>query len=98
MLTAQNKWRVADGTADESQLLVNQLDTAVGVPKSAVLVGGTVTVADTALKATSTILYNRSVLGGTPGHLSYAITAGTNVIFTSSSATDTSTLVYVVRY
>lgn len=57
---------------------------------------GTATVSLTSIKATDTVMYWRSTLGGTPGHLSYAITAGTGVVFTSSSSTDTSTIVYTV--
>jgi len=63
---------------------------------SAVLVGGTVTVANTDIADTNNIIYNRSVTGGTPGHLSYVINAGTSIVFTSSSAADTSTIVYQI--
>jgi hypothetical protein len=61
---------------------------------SAVLVGGTVTVPMPLAAATDIIVYTRSTTGGTPGHLSYVINAGVSVVFTSSSGTDTSTLVF----
>lgn len=63
---------------------------------SAVLVAGSATVSNTTLADTDIVVYERSTLGGTPGHLSYAITAGTSLVFTSSSSSDTSTITYTV--
>ena len=62
------------------------------------LVTGTKAVADTKVTATSVVIFNRHVPGGTVGHLSYAVSAGVGVTFTSSSATDTSSLTYVIYY
>lgn len=63
---------------------------------SAVLVGGTVTVANTNIAAGDRILVVRSTTGGTEGHLSYTINAGVSFTINSSSGTDTSTVVYVI--
>jgi len=63
---------------------------------SAVLVGGTVTVANTNIGASDRILVIRSTTGGTEGHLSYTISGLTSFTINSSSATDTSTVVYVI--
>lgn len=60
------------------------------------LSGGTATVSSTTIAATDTVMYWRSTVGGTPGHLSYAINAGTSIVFTSSGGSDTSTIVYTV--
>lgn len=60
---------------------------------TAVLVTGTVTVANTSVTASSRIAHWRQVTGGTLGHLSVGtITAGTSFVINSSSATDTSTV------
>jgi len=87
-------------TSVQSQINMLTLDVAVGqlyTVGTATLAGsGTATVANTKIKATDTIIYNRTTLGGTPGHLSYAINAGTSIVFTSSSTTDTSTIAYVI--
>lgn len=63
---------------------------------TAVLVGGTVTVANTNISTTDRILYVRSTTGGTPGHLSYTITNATSFTINSSSGTDTSTVAYFI--
>ena len=62
------------------------------------LVTGTKAVADTKVTATSKVIFNRRAVGGTVGHLSYAVSAGVGVTFTSSSATDTSSLTYIIYY
>jgi hypothetical protein len=63
----------------------------------AVLVGGTVTVANTSVTANSRILLTSQVPGGTPGSLGVsARTAGTSFTITSSSALDTSTVAYLL--
>ena len=74
----------------------NILDNACGLTGSAVLSGGTIAVANTAALASDTLLFNRSLTGGTVGHLSYVITPGTGYTFNSSAGTDTSTIVYQV--
>ena len=92
-------WEVDDCEVDAYKLFLQDLDTRLGSAVntySATLVGGTVTVANTAIKSTNKIIFNRSTLGGTAGHLSYTINAGTSIVFTSSSGTDTSTIVYQI--
>lgn len=63
---------------------------------SAVLVAGTVTVANTNISTTDRILVVRSTTGGTAGHLSYTITNATSFTINSSAGGDTSTVVYVI--
>jgi hypothetical protein len=64
---------------------------------TAVLVGGTVTVADAQLTANSLIFLTSQVNGGTPGFLRItAKTAATSFVITSSSGTDTSTVAWMV--
>lgn len=63
---------------------------------SAVLVAGTVTVANTSVNATTLIFLSRSTTGGTVGHLSYTVINGTSFTINSSSATDTSTINYLL--
>ena len=59
------------------------------------LVTGTKVVANSYVTANSLILLSRSLTGGTLGHLSYTATAGSFTI-NSSSATDTSTIIYFI--
>lgn len=62
-----------------------------------VLVGGTVTVADTSITATSLISVQHETLGGTPGALFIsAKVVGTSFDISSTSALDTSTVAYQV--
>lgn len=63
---------------------------------SATLVGGTVTVSNTIVTASSIIMLTRRVSGGTPGYLTYTRTAGTSFTVTSTSGTDTSTFDYII--
>lgn len=63
---------------------------------SATLVAGTVTVANTNIAAADRIFIQRITPGGTPGHLSYAISAGVNFTINSSDAADTSTVGYFI--
>jgi hypothetical protein len=63
---------------------------------SAVLVAGTVTVANTSVTAATLAFLSRSVAGGALGHLSYTVVAGTSITINSSSATDTSTINYLL--
>lgn len=63
----------------------------------ATLVGGTVTVANTSVTATTDIQLTSQVDGGTPGWLRVsARTAGTSFTITSSSGTDTSTVAWLM--
>jgi hypothetical protein len=64
---------------------------------TAVLVAGSVVVADTAVTANSRILLTSQADGGAPGFLRVsARVAGTSFTITSSSATDTSTVAYEI--
>lgn len=63
---------------------------------SAVLVAGTVTVANTNIASNDLIIYSRSTTGGTEGTLSYTISAATSFTITSSNGADTSTIAYFI--
>ena len=64
---------------------------------TAILVGGTKTVANTSVTANSRIDHWRQVAGGTLGHLSVGtIVAGTSFVINSSSNLDTSTIGYQI--
>jgi hypothetical protein len=64
---------------------------------TAVLVAGSAVVANTATTAVSRIHLTSQVDGGTPGFLRVSTrTAGTSFTITSSSATDTSTVAYLI--
>lgn len=62
---------------------------------TSVLVGGTKTISNNIITANSLVFLSRATLGGTPGHLSYTVSAGSLVI-NSSSATDTSTIIWFI--
>jgi hypothetical protein len=63
----------------------------------AVLVGGTVTVNTAEVQAGDRIQLTRTVTGGAVGHLTVgAIVAGTSLVITSSSGTDTSTIFWEI--
>jgi hypothetical protein len=63
---------------------------------TATLVGGTVTVAVASITATSRVMITRRTAGGTVGTLTYTVSAGTNFVVTSTSATDTSVIDYFI--
>jgi hypothetical protein len=64
---------------------------------TAVLVAGTVTVANTSITANSRIIVTSNLDGGTPGFLRVtAKVAGTSFTVTSSNAADTSTFAYEI--
>jgi hypothetical protein len=64
---------------------------------TATLVGGTVTVSDTAVTANSLVLVTCQTPGGTPGFLRVsARSAGASFTILSSSGTDTSVVGYVI--
>lgn len=70
-----------------------QVDSAGGYAGTAVLVGGTATVANANVTANSVILVTSQADGGTPGFLRIsARNAGVNFTITSSNAGDTSTV------
>jgi hypothetical protein len=59
----------------------------------ATLVGGTITVSNTSVTANTRIFVTRATAGGTLGHLSVGtVTPATSFVINSSSATDTSTV------
>ncbi|MFE5258228.1 right-handed parallel beta-helix repeat-containing protein [Streptomyces coelicoflavus] len=62
----------------------------------ATLVGGTVTVANTSVTATTRVAAFRQAPGGALGHLSAVADAGAGFTVDSSSATDTSTILWVL--
>lgn len=62
----------------------------------ATLVAGSVVVPHTNVTATSRIFVSRQAAGGAPGHLSVSRIAGTSFTITSSSATDTSTVAWLL--
>jgi hypothetical protein len=62
----------------------------------ATLVAGTVVVANATVEATALILLTRRVVGGTPGFLSYVRNAGVGFTINSTSATDTSTVGFLI--
>ncbi|MFD9276913.1 glycosyl hydrolase family 28-related protein [Streptomyces mirabilis] len=63
---------------------------------TATLVTGTVTVSNTSVTATTRIIVTRQGSGGTLGHLSTTRTAGTSFTIASSSATETSTVAWLL--
>lgn len=62
----------------------------------ATLASGTVTVANTSVTTNSRIFIQRRVSGGTIGHLTYTKSSGTSFTIASSSATDTSTVDWMI--
>lgn len=63
---------------------------------TATLVGGTITVSNTTVTANTHIHVTRQASGGTLGHLSVSRSAGVSFTITSSSATDTSTVAWLL--
>jgi hypothetical protein len=63
----------------------------------ATLVGGTVTVSNTSVTASTRIFTSRQTAGGTLGHLSIGtVVASTSFVINSSSATDTSVIAWLL--
>jgi ribosomal protein S2 len=84
-----------------SDLLAQAAGSAVGNGANtgeAVLVAGTVTVANTNITSTSLIFLTRRVLGGAVGNLSYVRNAGVSFVINSTSNTETSTVSYFILY
>jgi hypothetical protein len=66
---------------------------------TAILSGGTISVANALITANSKIRVFNNAAGGTPGALSVALTPGTGFAINSTSALDTSTIYYeIVNY
>ena len=63
---------------------------------TATLVAGTVTVTRQQITANSIVRISRRATGGTAGHLSVALTAGTSFTINSSSGSDTSTVLWEI--
>lgn len=63
---------------------------------TATLVAGTVTVTRQQITANSIVRVSRRATGGTAGHLSVALTAGTSFTINSSSGSDTSTVLWEI--
>lgn len=85
-----------DGNIDISfQAAKFRMDTGANAPVGeATLVGGTVTVNNTNVTATTLALLSRRVAGGTLGDLTYTRNAGVSFTINSTSGTDTSTISY----
>lgn len=63
----------------------------------ATLVGGTVTVSNTTITASTRVFMSRQTTGGTAGHLSLGtVVAGTSFVINSSSGTDTSVIAWLL--
>jgi hypothetical protein len=90
---------IPDVYCEDMTKFTTLVDAQLGRFKTVTLTAGSSgTISDPNIKSTSVILYQRSTAGGTLGHLSYAIVNGTSYTFTSSSNTDTSTIVYKIVY
>jgi len=63
---------------------------------TATLAAGSVTASNTAVTANSILLFSVTTPGGTQGNLSYTKVAGTSFTITSSSATDTSSIAWMI--
>ena len=89
-----------DCTASAGNVIINTAGKGLRVKEgsnarmgTATLAGGTISIANTSITATTRILYNRITTGGTVGHLRIASrSVGTNFVITSSSGTETSTV------
>jgi hypothetical protein len=96
--------RAAAQVEVESNLLLGTAGTKIimngGLPTDFIgrdiLVGGTVTVANTNIGANDKIFLSVELPGGTQGFLSYAINAGVDFTITSTNALDTSTVAYFI--
>ena len=63
---------------------------------TAAMVAGVIATSTTAITANSVVLFSRKTTGGTPGHVSYTISAGVSFTLTSTSNTETSTFDYLI--
>ncbi|MFD9212100.1 glycosyl hydrolase family 28-related protein [Streptomyces sp. NPDC059544] len=94
-------WNIWDGTAKALNLgsagggvaIAEGANARLGV---ATLAGGTVTVPNTSVTANTRVAPFRQAAGGTLGHLSVTKNPGVGFTITSSSATDTSVVAYVL--
>lgn len=89
---------------DQGQLAIQQAGAGLSVKTgsnckmgTSTMVAGTVTIATTAVTASSKIFYNRATTGGTVGDLSRGtIVAGTSFVINSTSALDTSDIDWLI--
>lgn len=63
-------------------------------PQTTTLVAGTVSVSDTTVTGSTTVLVTVQTPGGTQGFLSVAVTAGVGFVINSTDVTETSTVAY----
>lgn len=99
MLTPNQKLYIPDVYTHDLTDMISAFDAGIGGPfTTATLVGGSAVITDANIKTTSRIQYQRSTAGGTLGHLSYSISNGVSFTLTSSSGTDTSTILYKITY
>lgn len=98
---ANGKWSVYGGQADA--VTIGSAGGGIAVKEGAnarmgvaTLVAGAVTVANTSVTANTRVLTFRQGAGGTLGHLSATKTAGASFTITSSSATDTSVVAWLL--
>lgn len=63
---------------------------------NATLVAGSVIVNNATISAFSVVILCRKTIGGVPGNLTYTLSAGSGFTITSSSASDTSTVSYLI--
>jgi hypothetical protein len=95
------QWNIWDGTA--KALNLGSAGGGVAIKEGAnarlgvsTLAGGTVTVANTSVTANTRVATFRQAAGGALGHLSVTKNPGVGFTITSSSATDTSVVAYVL--
>ena len=91
-----NKLAYTDGSTTRGFVQVNKTSGTSQTSNIATLVAGTVTVNTTEALTASNIQLTTKTPGGTPGFLSYSIVDGVSFTITSSSATDTSTVGWVI--
>ncbi len=82
----------------EKVAVLTATDAATSAPADYTLVAGTAPIVDAAVLSTSKVILTRHTPGGTPGHLSYVVTAGVGVAINSSSNTDTSVVTAIIHY
>lgn len=85
--TAPTNYPLAVASAAYQQVYFNGKSGAVTLSGS-----GTASIVFPMMRSTTKLNLTRATTGGTPGHLSYVITAGTGAVVTSSSASDTSVI------
>ena len=96
-IVSTNVQAALNETTDKvAKIVLLALSSSAPSVETAVLVAGNIIVTDVNITADSNVLFNRTVNGGTLGTLSYSLQVGASITFHSSSATDTSTINYIV--